>query len=387
MITSLQSLKAALFAVALVSVGLLPTAPATAQTPTEPLQSTPSTPSTLAAPSLQPAPSIQPAPSAQSTPSTPSIATGPETVTNSRLAEQGYVLGPGDQIQLSVYGYDEYSGQKTILPDGTITLDLIGPVQAAGLTTEQLRQTLTTRLNQLLVDPVVTVALGQLRPVTVTVAGEVRRPGPLQLGNSDASTEAGASPLKTLNEALIAAGGVTQDADIRQVTLTRAVPNGGTETIAIDLWAAIASPDAPSAVILQEGDSIYVPRLTADSQIDRRLLARSSFAPETIRVRVVGEVTSPGEVAVPPDSTISSAVAIAGGPTEDARLSRVAYIRLNEEGRIERETIDLRNLTDSYQVQDGDVIIVPKRTDASVLDVAGRVIGPLGAILSIFRGF
>jgi polysaccharide export outer membrane protein len=185
----------------------------------------------------------------------------------------------------------------------------------------------------------------------------------------------------------MAAGGVTQDADIRQVTLTRATPNGGTESIVVDLWAAIASPDAPSAVILQEGDSIYVPRLSADAQIDRRLLSRSSYAPETVRVRVVGEVTNPGEVAVPPDSTLSSAVAIAGGPTEDARLSRVAYIRLNEEGRVERETIDLRDLTDSYQVQDGDVIIVPKRTDASVLDIAGRVVGPLGAILSIFRGW
>jgi polysaccharide export outer membrane protein len=315
-----------------------------------------------------------------------SVAPRFENTTDSTFEEQGYVLGPGDQIQINVYGYDEYTGAKTILPDGTITLSLIGPVRAAGLTTEQFTQALTARLDQFLVDPVVTVELGQLRPVVVTVSGEVRRPGPLQLDTAE-SAGGSRSPLKTLNEALMAAGGVTQDADIRQVTLTRATPNGGTESIVVDLWAAIASPDAPSAVILQEGDSIYVPRLSADAQIDRRLLSRSSYAPETVRVRVVGEVTNPGEVAVPPDSTLSSAVAIAGGPTEDARLSRVAYIRLNEEGRVERETIDLRDLTDSYQVQDGDVIIVPKRTDASVLDIAGRVVGPLGAILSIFRGW
>lgn len=352
---SLQPLKAMLIVGALVSISVLPATPTLAQTQTETTQ-------------------------------TRTTQTSFENATNSTFEERGYVLGPGDQVQLSVYGYDEYTEQKTILPDGTITLSLVGAVQAAGLTTEQLTQSLTARLNQLLVNPVVTVELGQLRPVTVTVSGEVRRPGPLQLAESNAAGN-DASPLKTLNEALIAAGGVTQDADIRQVTLTRAVPNGGTESIAVDLWAAIASPDAPSAIILQEGDSIYVPRLTADAQIDRRLLARSSYAPETIRVRVVGEVTSPGEVAVPPDSTISSAVAIAGGPTEDARLSRVAYIRLNEAGQVERETIDLRNLTDSYQVQEGDVIMVPKRTDASVIDVAGQVFGPLGAILSIFRGF
>lgn len=355
--SSSQYLKSAWLIIVAAGVGLLPAAPTIAQT--------------------------QPA-FPQSEQSAPAVAQF-ETATDSTFQEQGYVLGPGDQIQLSVYGYDEYTGTETILPDGTITLSLIGSVQAAGLTTEQLSQVLTTRLNALLVDPVVTVELGQLRPVNVTVAGEVRRPGPLQLASN--ATGEGVSSLKTLNEALIAAGGVTQDADIRQVTLTRSVPNGETESIVIDLWAAIASPDAPSAVILQEGDSIYVPRLTADAQIDRRLLARSSYAPETIRVRVVGEVTNPGEVAVPPDSTISSAVAIAGGPTEDARLSRVAYIRLNESGRVERETIDLRDLTDGYQVQDGDVIIVPKRTESSVIDVAGRVFGPLGAILNIIRGF
>lgn len=356
-----QCLKAMGLVVALAVMGLLPATPTAAQVPIEPQTELPQTRSPQ------------------------STTTQFETATDATFDEQSYVLGVGDQIQFSVYGYEEYNGQKTILPDGTITLSLIGPVQAAGLTTEQLTQVLTTRLNTVLINPVVTLELGQLRPVTVTVSGEVRRPGPLQFTNADVG--GGPSSLKTLNEALIAAGGVTQDADIRQVTLTRSVPNGGTDSIVVDLWAAIAAPDAPSAIILQEGDSIYVPRLSADAQIDRRLLARSSYAPETIRVRVVGEVTNPGEISVPPDSTISSAVAIAGGPTEDARLSRVAYIRLNEEGRIERETIDLRNLTDSYQVQDGDVIMVPKKTESSVLDVAGRIFSPLGAILNIIRGF
>jgi len=364
---SSHSLNAVWLVITVAGIGLLPAVPAAAQT-----RSTSPQPPSLQLGSPQPEQIAPPL-------------FHFETATDSGFQEQGYVLGPGDQVQLSVFGYDEYTGTETILPDGTITLSLIGPVQAAGLTTEQLSQVLTTRLNALLVNPIVTVELGQLRPVNVTVAGEVRRPGPLQLASDAAGNTA--SSLKTLNEALIAAGGVTQDADIRQVSLTRSVPNGGTESIVIDLWAAIASPDAPSAVILQEGDSIYVPRLTADAQIDRRLLARSSYAPESIRVRVVGEVTNPGEVAVPPDSTISSAVAIAGGPTEDARLSRVAYIRLNESGRVERETIDLRNLTDSYQVQDGDVIMVPKRAESSVIDVAGRVFGPLGAILNIIRGF
>jgi polysaccharide export outer membrane protein len=207
----------------------------------------------------------------------------------------------------------------------------------------------------------------------------VRRPGSVELDDF-------AEGNPRLSRALVAAGGITQDADIRQVTIRRSIANGESQSITVDLWEAIVSNNPVSDVILQEGDSIFIPRLSADAQIDRRLIARSSFAPETIRVRVVGEVTRPGEVQVPPDSTISSAVAIAGGPTEDARLSRVAYIRLNEAGQVETETIDLRNLSDTYQIQEGDVIIVPKRSDASIIDFAGRAFGPIGALMSVFRG-
>lgn len=301
--------------------------------------------------------------------------------TYSSFTNPSYVLGPGDQVQIRVYDYEEYTGQKVILPDGTIALPLIGSLNAAGLTIEQLEQALTTRLQTLLVNPVVTVELSTMRPVVVTVAGEVRRPGPTELQAS--ATEGG---VPTLSKALNAAGGITQDADIQQVTINRQTANSGSRTITVNLWEAISSSNAESDVILLEGDSIYVPRLSADAQIDRRLLARSSFAPETIRVRVVGEVKNPGEIQVPPESTLSSAVAIAGGPTEDARLSRVAYIRLNEEGRVEQETIDLRNLTDNYQIQEGDVIIVPKRSDVSVIDFAGRLFGPLGAFLNLING-
>ncbi|GAB4383881.1 MAG: polysaccharide biosynthesis/export family protein [Elainellaceae cyanobacterium] len=298
---------------------------------------------------------------------------------DSSFVDPSYVLGSGDQVQITVFDYEEYTGSKVILPDGTITLPLVGSLNAAGLTTEQLAQALTTRLQTLLVNPVVTVELATLRPVTVTVAGEVRRPGPTEL--QELAEDGGSVP--TLSKALMAAGGITQNADIQQVMINREVANGESQTITVNLWEAITSDNAASDVILQEGDSIYVPRLAADAQIDRRLIARSSFAPETVRVRVVGEVKSPGEIEVPPESTVSSAVAIAGGPTEDARLGRVAFIRLGETGQVETETIDLRNLTDTNQIQEGDVIIVPKRDSSSLLDFATRLIPPLGFLLNL----
>jgi len=296
----------------------------------------------------------------------------------SPLLQPAYILGTGDELSIAVYGYDEYTLTTTILPDGTITLPLVGPIQAAGKTTEQFKQDLTERLRAILVNPAATVTVLTPRPIVVNVAGEVMRPGPVR------GTDLQGTP--TLSAALISAGGITRNADIRQVYLRRVGPNGSNQSYTINLWEAISSDSASADLLIQDGDSIYIPPLGQGEVLDRQLLARSSFSPATVRVRVVGEVTRPGEVQVPPGSSVSSAVAIAGGPTEDARLSRVAFVRMNEQGAIERHMLDLRNLSDTNEIQDGDVIIVPRRRDTSFLQMVTRVLNPLGSLIGIIEG-
>ncbi|WP_071776997.1 polysaccharide biosynthesis/export family protein [Synechococcus sp. PCC 7335] len=302
--------------------------------------------------------------------------------------ESTYVLGPGDQVEITVFGFEEYTGAKTILSDGTITLPVIGVVPAAGRTPEQLTEQLTTQLQAYLIDPAVTVTLNTLRPVVVNVAGEVQRPGPVSLqGLTDTSRyeESSSGSKPTVSFALIQAGGITQSADIRQVVVRRGLPNGNSITSTVNLWDTLAFGDtSPGLVILQDGDSVYVPRLSDNESFDRRLVDRSSLSPGTVRVRVVGEVKQPGEVQVPPGSSLSSAVAIAGGPTEEAKLAEVDFVRMNEDGEIKRQTIDLRNLTDTYQVRDGDVVIVPELAAASALDWADRLLNPLRFLFGIF---
>jgi polysaccharide export outer membrane protein len=324
-----------------------------------------------------------------------SLPVAPPVVPQSAIPSASYALGAGDQIEITVFDYEEFTGAKVVLPDGTITLPIIGAVMAAGQTPEQLAQDLTLRLQAYLVNPVVTVNLSTLRPVVVNVAGEVQRPGPIQLRSLTTATSTinGSVTGSTLNgvptvsSALIEAGGITQNADIREIVLRRTLPGGESVTTTVNLWDALWSENAPQNLVLQDGDSILVPRLAADAAIDRRLIARSGLSPTTVRVRVVGEVNNPGEVQVPPNSSLSSAVAIAGGPTEDARLRRVAYVRLNERGEIEREIVDLRNLVDNYQVQEGDVIVVPKTDTSSVLDFIGQVINPFNFIFGLFDRF
>lgn len=305
-----------------------------------------------------------------------------------------YILGTGDQLEITVFGYEEFTGSKVILSDGTITLPIIGAIRAAGKTPEALTQELTSRLQPYLVDPFVTVNLTTLRPVVVNVAGEVQRPGPVQLRSlTAAARESGGTPeaalaaAPTVSSALMEAGGVTRNANIQEVVLRRSLPNGESTTLTLNLWDAIWSENQPEDLILQPGDSILVPRLAADSTIDRRLLSRSTLAPDVVRVRVVGEVTQPGEVQIPPDSTLSDAVATAGGPTGDASLRRAEFIRLNEDGTIDRQRIDLSDLNDDFQIQEGDVVIVPQRRAFRALDIAGRVLSPFGSLLNIINRF
>ncbi len=303
------------------------------------------------------------------------------------FASSSYLLGPGDRIEVSVYSFPEYTGPMSVLPDGTIILPIIGKVRAAGLTTDQLTQELTRVLNSILVDPAVSVTLNALRPVVVNVAGEVYRPGPLQLQDTtDVFQESAYSP-PYVSEALVQAGGIRRTADIRDVVVIRELPNGNTVRTKVNLWDALWSATVPEEMLLRDGDLVFVPRLPEGEElVDNRLLATSSLAPDTVRVRVVGEVTRPGEVAVPPNSSLSSAVAIAGGPTDDAKLKEVAFIRMNKDtGETIQEVVDLSNLVDTYQIQEGDVVVVPKTSTGSVLDFAARIVSPLNFLFRIFN--
>ena len=297
------------------------------------------------------------------------------------IDSNAYLLGSGDQISVEVVGYPEFVDTHTILPDGTISLPLIGSVQASGNTLSSLSQVIQNRLGSAyLVNPVVDLSLLSLRPISITLSGEVHRPGPLQL---DSLQDNGSGP--TLVSALIEAGGVTNFADIREITVRRRQSNGRTETLALNFWDSLVSEPSAINLMLRDGDSIIVPRLSAEDSLDRTLIARSTIAPGTVRVKVVGEVRSPGEVQVTPDSSLSSAIATAGGPTEDARLSKVSFIRMDEYENVTTQELDLRNLTDTIQVQDGDVIVVPKTGISTGLDFAARLLTPLRFITDIWR--
>lgn len=309
---------------------------------------------------------------------------------NSGLSD--YLLGPGDQIGVAVIGFPEFENTRVVLPDGTLVLPLIDPVLAAGRTVSAVEADITDQLSFFLVDPVVELNLSVLRPVVVTVAGEVFRPGPIQLnslttintrvGNDSQLNSASTAP--TLSTALSSAGGVRRTADLRDIRVQRQLPNNRQQTIQVNLWESLFQGIQGEDILLQDGDVVFIPEATEDSDINEQIVARSTLAPALVRVRVVGEVERPGEIQISPDGSVAGAVGVAGGHTDDANLSQVALVRLNDNGQVEAQDIDLSNLVDATPIRDGDVVVVPKRGYLNVLDAISRTIQPITSPLNLF---
>lgn len=314
------------------------------------------------------------------------------------VASSGYLMGPGDRLKIGVFEYEEFAGEQVILPDGTISMPLVGTVVASERTPDGLALELTERLKPFLKNPIVSVGLSTLRPLRINVAGEVLRPGPLQLTNIIGSPTAQLTPVvataggapprtPTVSAALAEAGGVTKDADIRRITLKRFSPDGSAPTMEINLWDAVWSQDAPRDIALRDGDTLYIPKLAPSDTLDRKKIATSSLASRTVRVRVVGEVKKPGEVEVLSNGVVSSAIATAGGPTDKADLGQVLLTRLNSEGQIEKATVNVNDLVDQNQIQQGDVIVVPKSGTSFALDFALALFSPFTGLARLYTVF
>ena len=99
-------------------------------------------------------------------------------------ATNGYVIAPGDSISVRVYNQDAMSARERVRPDGKVSLPFLNDVDAAGYTPSVLAQQLQTRLKAFVNLPVVTVTLEESRQVSVSILGEVAKPGlyPLEPG-------------------------------------------------------------------------------------------------------------------------------------------------------------------------------------------------------------
>ena len=183
-------------------------------------------------------------------PSTTGTSTSTASRTTTRTAtarwnEQDYKLGAGDKLRVEVYKQDQLSQSLQVRPDGKITLPLVGDVTAAGQTSLELRDSLTTALKEYVQNPVVTVIVQEAVSAQVSLIGEVANPGTQVLNGST-----------TVLQALAKAGGLREFANKGKIHILR-VNGTRTETIPFDYRKALKGEIEP--VYLQPGDTIVVP--------------------------------------------------------------------------------------------------------------------------------
>ncbi|MCG6135102.1 MAG: SLBB domain-containing protein [Nostoc sp. LLA-1] len=228
-------------------------------------------------------------------------------------------------------------------------------------------------------------------PRTVAIIGEVNRPGSYLVGQGGGGGEEGAGGLPTVMRALQVAGGITSQADVRNLQLRRPTRTGSQQNINIDLWQLLQSGDIDQDIIVQDGDTIVIPTATEVNTAEATQLAATTLSPATIQVGVVGEVQRPGAVDIKPNSSLNQAILAAGGfNNARARTTTVDLVRLNPNGSVTKREVKVDfaqgiNEETNPILRNNDVVIVNRSGLASVGDSVGTVINPLGGLLGVFR--
>jgi len=179
------------------------------------------------------------------------------------------------------------------------------------------------------------------QPRSVVVVGEVKRPGSYVVQGGNTTIEIRLGGLPTVTRALQLAGGVESSAALRQIQLKRLTSIGTEQIINIDLWKLLQEGDLNQDTIVQNGDTIIVPRATNIRPAEVTEAAKANFVPSTIQVSVVGEVVRPGLIEIPSGATLNQALQAAGGENQRAKRGLVQLIRLNRNGSAVKREIEI----------------------------------------------
>jgi protein involved in polysaccharide export with SLBB domain len=244
-----------------------------------------------------------------------------------------YILGPDDQLQISVYGYSEQSYNPIVNAEGNIYIPNVGPIKVADLTIEAAADKIRNKLASTIYKAIrtgqtkVDVSLGKIRSIRVTVIGQVTRPGTYTV-----------SSLTTLFNMLYQCGGPNDNGSYRNIELIR----GNKVVRKVDLYAFLMQGDRRDNVLLQEQDVVRIPYYE-------------------LRTELVGAVKRSGKYELKKGENFDQLLTYSGGFTDSAYRKTVKLNRLTDEGT---RLIDLnREDFASYSPEAGDVISVGKGID------------------------
>ena len=204
-----------------------------------------------------------------------------------------YLLGPGDQVVIDVWGASQQKFVETISPDGNITIEGVGLVRLGGLSVSKARSVLQSRLGQRYSDCQFNLSVGDIRTIQVQVAGEVNMPGTYSL-----------SSLSSAFNALYAAGGINDNGTLRDIKVYRS----GRMIASVDVYDYLINGNSSGDMRLQDNDVIVVGAYDC-------------------LVNVTGKIKRPMWYEMKSSETVKQLMAYSGGYTGDAYTDKVRVTR------------------------------------------------------------
>ncbi len=253
-----------------------------------------------------------------------------------------YVLGPGDEVIIDVYGASQNTLQLTVSPEGTVTVPGYGPIQVSGLTVAAANAKVRATLGSRYASSNVKLTVGQTRTIMVNVMGEVRTPGTYTL-----------SAFSTVFHALYRAGGINDIGTLRNVKVYR----NGRQITVVDIYEYILNGRLAGNVRLQDGDVVQV-------------------GPYDCLVGITGNVKRPMFYEMRKNESVATLLKYAGGFTGDAYKKSVRLVRQAGE-RYSVYNVDEFDLS-SFRVDDGDAVTVDGILNRyeNMVEVKGAVFRP-----------
>lgn len=255
---------------------------------------------------------------------------------------QNYVLGPGDQLIVDVYGDTQKTEKLTVSPEGDVTVPNYGPIHVSGLSVTSAQSHIRSKLGTYYSGSNIKVSVGQTRSILVNVMGEVRVPGTYTL-----------SAFATIFHALYRAGGIGNLGTLRNIKVFR---QGRLVTV-VDVYEFILNGRLAGNVRLQDNDVIQVGAYDCIVEID-------------------GNVKRPMAYEMRKDESLATLLKYCGGFRGDAYKKSLRVLRKNGQMKSVHnvEEFDLSE----FKVEDGDEVSVEGIYDRfeNMVEVKGAVWRP-----------
>ncbi|EKO3825627.1 SLBB domain-containing protein [Vibrio harveyi] len=241
-----------------------------------------------------------------------------------------YTVGAGDEIVIQLFGKENTTHRLRVNRAGIINFPSLGPVQVAGMTFSDVRDSLNQRVKEQMIGVRSDISLGEMRTMQVFVMGDAYKPGAYTV-----------SALTTISQAIYYSGGFSESGALRNVQLKR----NGQVIRKLDMYDLLLKGDARNDIRLLPGDVVFIGALGNTISID-------------------GEVNRPAIYEIKPGETYKQAIQMAGGFTANAYSDQIEVKRYAAKGARDALTLNFNQSHDQQtKVKDGDAVNVLKKNE------------------------